>query len=685
MDGAQQEKVPVVRQEFRFGGHHLDVTARRLTRNGETVALAPRLFDLLVALARAGDRAVSRTELIDAVWGETIVEEGNLAWTIKELRRALSDDASAIETVRGYGYRFVTHPPQQEPQQETPPDLPRAQPSRHPWWSGSPRVKWATAAALVLAFLVAFAVWPNRPETIVENRPAGSLDRLTQGSEVAPALAHEVLALEALAAGADLRARDHARRAVELSEQLEAADRLRLAGRAAALASDWLAAQVAFEQLVVARPEDLEAGLLLAEAHSRVGALGDSEAELDRLAAMPGSAGSDPRIELERGWNAWRGGDPRAARSSAERALSLARRGDQPRDLVGALILLATAERALGATESGLVHCQEAVSRARTAGLGELELAAGITCGWLALGSGGGDEARTWFAENLDLARQRGSRSHTAAALNGLATISLADGQLAATLPLAYEAVGVARDIGDVEHEASALRLLSLAARLSADLDAAERWAREGLERARTLPLAGRLVLLSGEVGRVLLERGDAPGAAAAFAEAARAEVAPSEASRALAQVSLGWARFVAGDAEGALALGNGVLQRGDALAPAVAVEAWALVAEAAAVAGDREEAGRAAEWLARVPPGRITLDAGWILALARAEATLGESDSAGARLTDLLTDPALRELLLVRLEAELRLAELNGDELAAAVARERARELGIGRLSGPG
>jgi DNA-binding winged helix-turn-helix (wHTH) protein len=106
---ATDGKTPGAQHEtYTFGHHQLDVTARRLTTAaGAEVPLAPRCFDLLVALVRRGDRAVPRDELIEAVWGETIVEEGNLAWTIKELRRALGNDAQTIETVRGFGYRFV--------------------------------------------------------------------------------------------------------------------------------------------------------------------------------------------------------------------------------------------------------------------------------------------------------------------------------------------------------------------------------------------------------------------------------------------------------------------------------------------------------------------------------------------------------------------------------------------------
>ena len=95
------------RKSYRFGDFRLDLRARRLTRGGEPVALPPKAFELLRLLVLNADRAMSRTELLDAVWHETVVEEGSLGWNMSVLRRALDDaDGTTIETVRGFGYRL---------------------------------------------------------------------------------------------------------------------------------------------------------------------------------------------------------------------------------------------------------------------------------------------------------------------------------------------------------------------------------------------------------------------------------------------------------------------------------------------------------------------------------------------------------------------------------------------------
>jgi DNA-binding response OmpR family regulator len=97
-----------VNRPLRFGRFSLDVRECRLTRDGQPVALSPRPFDLLVALATRPGRLVSREELLREVWKDAVVEQSSLNAAMSVLRQALGDDAAAlIETVPGRGYRFI--------------------------------------------------------------------------------------------------------------------------------------------------------------------------------------------------------------------------------------------------------------------------------------------------------------------------------------------------------------------------------------------------------------------------------------------------------------------------------------------------------------------------------------------------------------------------------------------------
>ena len=94
----------------RFADFSLDSPARELRRGSEVVHLSPKAFDLLVLLTEATPRALSKSEILDAVWPGTFVVDSSLASVVKELRAALGDDAKDprfVRTVYGYGYAFT--------------------------------------------------------------------------------------------------------------------------------------------------------------------------------------------------------------------------------------------------------------------------------------------------------------------------------------------------------------------------------------------------------------------------------------------------------------------------------------------------------------------------------------------------------------------------------------------------
>lgn len=92
-----------------FGPFVVDESRRRVLRGGEMVPLTKKEFDTLLVLVRSGGRVVEKSELMDAVWPDTHVEEGNLAVHISKLRGKLGkheDGEPYIETEAGRGYRF---------------------------------------------------------------------------------------------------------------------------------------------------------------------------------------------------------------------------------------------------------------------------------------------------------------------------------------------------------------------------------------------------------------------------------------------------------------------------------------------------------------------------------------------------------------------------------------------------
>ena len=96
--------------QFHFSDHVLDVKLRELTRGGESVAVEPQVFDLLVHLIENRDHVVSKDDLIETVWDGRIVSESTLTSRINAARRAVGDsgkDQIMIRTIARKGFRFV--------------------------------------------------------------------------------------------------------------------------------------------------------------------------------------------------------------------------------------------------------------------------------------------------------------------------------------------------------------------------------------------------------------------------------------------------------------------------------------------------------------------------------------------------------------------------------------------------
>jgi DNA-binding winged helix-turn-helix (wHTH) protein len=92
-----------------FGRFTLDDGARQVYRNGDPIHLSPKAFDLLTLLVHRRPQAISKSDILDALWRDTFVSEGNLAVLVKEIRDALGDNAQRptfIRTVQRFGYAF---------------------------------------------------------------------------------------------------------------------------------------------------------------------------------------------------------------------------------------------------------------------------------------------------------------------------------------------------------------------------------------------------------------------------------------------------------------------------------------------------------------------------------------------------------------------------------------------------
>jgi non-specific serine/threonine protein kinase len=92
-------------ERYRFGPFELQPDKRTLLKDGATISLRPRAFDLLAALVDRAGHLVTKDELLDRVWPKMVVEEAGLHVQVSALRKVLGADA--ITTVSGRGYQFT--------------------------------------------------------------------------------------------------------------------------------------------------------------------------------------------------------------------------------------------------------------------------------------------------------------------------------------------------------------------------------------------------------------------------------------------------------------------------------------------------------------------------------------------------------------------------------------------------
>jgi DNA-binding winged helix-turn-helix (wHTH) protein/Tfp pilus assembly protein PilF len=95
---------------LQFGDFQFDPEAPLLTRGSRSLELSPKALQILAVLVRNAGRVVSKDDLLNIVWPDAVVEEGNLAVHVFALRRALGAGATTaeyIETIPKRGYRFA--------------------------------------------------------------------------------------------------------------------------------------------------------------------------------------------------------------------------------------------------------------------------------------------------------------------------------------------------------------------------------------------------------------------------------------------------------------------------------------------------------------------------------------------------------------------------------------------------
>lgn len=92
------------------GALSIDQRLRRVTREGQEIALTPKEFDILYFLARNRGEVFTKEQIYQAVWEEDyLLDDSNIMAFIRKLRKKIEPNPDAPEyilTIWGIGYKF---------------------------------------------------------------------------------------------------------------------------------------------------------------------------------------------------------------------------------------------------------------------------------------------------------------------------------------------------------------------------------------------------------------------------------------------------------------------------------------------------------------------------------------------------------------------------------------------------
>ncbi len=97
---------------YGFGDCELDIPARKFTKKGKEIKLSPKEFKLLEHFLKREGRALTRDEILNAVWGyDSYVTDRSVDRFVTTLRNKVEPDPhnpAFIHTIREIGYKFET-------------------------------------------------------------------------------------------------------------------------------------------------------------------------------------------------------------------------------------------------------------------------------------------------------------------------------------------------------------------------------------------------------------------------------------------------------------------------------------------------------------------------------------------------------------------------------------------------
>lgn len=91
----------------KLGAYEVDMSTRTVRGPEGEVAVTRKEFDLLAYLLGRGDAVASREEILEAVWGDVVVDPHTVDNFMGALKKKLKSGGFEVKTVRGVGFRLI--------------------------------------------------------------------------------------------------------------------------------------------------------------------------------------------------------------------------------------------------------------------------------------------------------------------------------------------------------------------------------------------------------------------------------------------------------------------------------------------------------------------------------------------------------------------------------------------------
>lgn len=259
------------------------------------------------------------------------------------------------------------------------------------------------------------------------------------------ALAHSALAAAWSGLGYDVRAREEAKKAFDLSASLPREQRLLIEGRFREVSGGWGKAVEMYKSLIAFFPDNVDYGLRLANAQSRSGNPKDALGTVESLRKLSAPSGDDPRIDVAEGEAARILADFKREKAAGETAATKGETQGAQLLVARALDLQGFALWKLGQPGPAASAFERAKQIYATAGdrngvATELNRMAVVR--W---DQGDLDAAEKLYEESLAMSRESGNQAGIASALNNLALVLWSRGDLARAAEMDREASLISR------------------------------------------------------------------------------------------------------------------------------------------------------------------------------------------------------------------------------------------------